>query len=130
MGPWSIELVALEDHQVDESGSRQTSLEGILWSHDMHLLAALLRTHADSQRSLQAQTHLAMQLSQRVQSTRIKGTYMGGSMNLGLLFGSPYNKSPTILGSILGPPIVGNSHMASISEIAIMVWGRYLVSGY
>ena len=31
--------------------------------------------------------------------------------NRGPLFGSPYNKSPTILGSILGPPIVGNSHL-------------------
>ena len=31
--------------------------------------------------------------------------------NMGPLFGSPYNKSPAILGSILGPPIVGNSHI-------------------
>ena len=35
----------------------------------------------------------------------------GVSKNSGPLFGSPYNKSPTILGSILGPPIVGNSHI-------------------
>ena len=36
---------------------------------------------------------------------------MGGCQNYGPLFGILYNKSPTILGSILGPPIVGNCHM-------------------
>ena len=36
---------------------------------------------------------------------------MGVSKNEGPLFGTPYIKSPTILGSILGPPIVGNSHI-------------------
>ena len=36
---------------------------------------------------------------------------MGVSKNQGPLFGSPYIKSPTILGSILGPLVVGNSHM-------------------
>ena len=29
----------------------------------------------------------------------------------GTLFGGPYNKDPTILGTILGSPIFGNSHM-------------------
>ena len=48
---------------------------------------------------------------------------MGVSKNYGPLFGSPYNKSPTILGSILGPPIIGNSHvgkfMISASELPL-----------
>ena len=33
------------------------------------------------------------------------------SKNWGPLFGSPYKKSPSILGSRLGPPIVGNSYV-------------------
>ena len=37
---------------------------------------------------------------------------MGVSKNWGPLFGSPHIKSPSILGSILGPPIVGNSQIA------------------
>ena len=45
----------------------------------------------------------------------------GGFQKLGALFGSPYNKSPTILGSILRPPIVGNSHIdvATDSDIDV-----------
>ena len=34
---------------------------------------------------------------------------MGVSENLGTLYWGPYNKDPTIWGTILGPPIVGNS---------------------
>ena len=36
---------------------------------------------------------------------------MGVSINWGPLFGSPYNKDHSILGSILGPPIYGSLHM-------------------
>ena len=36
---------------------------------------------------------------------------MGVTENRGSLFGGPYNKDPTIYGSIFGPPIFGNSHM-------------------
>ena len=36
----------------------------------------------------------------------------GGFQKLGAFFGSPYTKSPTVLGSILGPLIFGISHMA------------------
>ena len=32
----------------------------------------------------------------------------------GPVFGSPYNKSPAILGSILGPLIVGISHIGAV----------------
>ena len=35
---------------------------------------------------------------------------LGVSENRGTLFGGPYNKDPTISGTILGPPIFGNSH--------------------
>ena len=37
--------------------------------------------------------------------------YMAVSKNSGPHFGSSYNKSPTILGYILGPLIFGVSHM-------------------
>ena len=39
---------------------------------------------------------------------RQNGTYMGVSENRG---GGPYYKDPTILGTILGSPIFGNSHI-------------------
>ena len=42
----------------------------------------------------------------------------------GSLFGSPYNKSPTIWGYILGPLIFGVSHMA----VSIQIGGSYWVS--
>ena len=29
----------------------------------------------------------------------------------GTLFWGPYNKDPTILGAVLGPPIFGNSYL-------------------
>ena len=35
------------------------------------------------------------------------------------MFGGPCNKSPSILGSILGPPIVGNSHICLQSEFRV-----------
>ena len=38
-------------------------------------------------------------------------TDMGLSENWGTLFGGPYNKDPTIEGTILGSPIIGNPHM-------------------
>ena len=34
----------------------------------------------------------------------------GVSENRGTLFGGPYNKDPTIWGTILGSPIFGNPH--------------------
>ena len=37
--------------------------------------------------------------------------HMGVPKIRGPIFGSPYNKSPTILGYILGPLIFGVSHM-------------------
>ena len=40
--------------------------------------------------------------------------YMGVSENRGTLFWSPYNKDPTIWGTISGSPIFGNSHKASL----------------
>ena len=36
---------------------------------------------------------------------------MGVSENRGTSFWGPYNKDPTILGSMFGSPIFGNSHM-------------------
>ena len=36
---------------------------------------------------------------------------MGVSENEGTLSGGPYNKDPTISGTILGSPICGNSHI-------------------
>ena len=43
---------------------------------------------------------------------------MGVSENLGTLYWGPYNKDPTIWGTILGPPIFGNSHMGLIYKPA------------
>ena len=40
----------------------------------------------------------------------------------GPLFGSPYNKSPTILGSILGPMICGISHITLNYPCTIGHW--------
>ena len=37
--------------------------------------------------------------------------YMEVSQNYGYLLGGPYNKDYSILGSILGCPILGNYHM-------------------
>ena len=48
--------------------------------------------------------------------TRLCGRNMGVSENRGTLFWGPYNKDPTIEGTILGSPIVGNSH------IYIYIW--------
>ena len=45
---------------------------------------------------------------------------MGASKNWGPLFGSPYNKNPTILGSILG--IVGNSHIRAMLGEFFGLW--------
>ena len=41
---------------------------------------------------------------------RLCGSY-GGFPNEGPLFGKPYNKDHSISGSILGSPILGNSHI-------------------
>ena len=35
----------------------------------------------------------------------------GGFQNLGALFGSPYCKDHSMLGSVLGPPVYGKSHI-------------------
>ena len=44
---------------------------------------------------------------------------MGVSENRGTLFGGPYNKDPTIYGTILGSPIFGNSHIKVHSALPI-----------
>ena len=44
---------------------------------------------------------------------------MGDSENQGSLFWGPYNKDPSILGTISGSPIFGNSH---IVECAFLQW--------
>ena len=44
---------------------------------------------------------------------RITMCHMGLSENSGTLFWGPYNKDPTIKGTILGPPIFGNPHILS-----------------
>ena len=41
---------------------------------------------------------------------------------MGPLFGSPYNKSPTILGSILGPLSFGISHLEMERGFASPSW--------
>ena len=41
---------------------------------------------------------------------------MGVSKNQGTLCGGPYNKDPTIQGTILGSPIFGNSHIVKLSS--------------
>ena len=41
---------------------------------------------------------------------------MGVSENWGTLFGGPYNKDPTIWGTVLGSPIFGNSHMLARTQ--------------
>ena len=38
----------------------------------------------------------------------------------GTLFWGPYNKDPTIWGTILGPPIFGNSHRGVYREVMWM----------
>ena len=41
---------------------------------------------------------------------------MGLSENWGALFWGPYNKDPTIEGTILGSPIFGNPHIVAAFE--------------
>ena len=45
---------------------------------------------------------------------KIRGTLFGGT-----LFGGPYNKDPTIQGTILGSPIIGNSQLVPKSSTNI-----------
>ena len=46
---------------------------------------------------------------------------MGGSDNKGYLIWGPYNKDPTISGTISGSPIFGNPHMAWVFRIGLGV---------
>ena len=50
-------------------------------------------------------------ISERAVSPGSQPPYMGVSENRGTLFWGPYNKDPTISGTILGSPIFGNSHI-------------------
>ena len=55
---------------------------------------------------------LQVRVAQETKSAaRYSGDYMGVSENEGTLFWGPYNKVPTIWGTILGSPIFGNPHM-------------------
>ena len=42
----------------------------------------------------------------------------GSFPKLGYPYGGPYNKDYSILGSILGPPVSGNYHVAAVVCIA------------
>ena len=44
---------------------------------------------------------------------------MGVSENRGTLFGGPYNKDPTMWGTILGSPIFGNPHIMKIIQLLL-----------
>ena len=50
---------------------------------------------------------------------------MGVSENRGYLILGPYNKDPTIYGTILGSPIFGNSHIRHLPK-----GPRYSYAGY
>ena len=41
-------------------------------------------------------------------------------------FGGPYYKGYNTLGSILGSPISGNSHLPSLSKVYRQIWGSFL----
>ena len=68
------------------------------------------------------------------------GTYMGVLKNSGPRFTSPYNKDHSILGSIMGSPVCGNSHMScmirylntpNLVTLTVSSWeqGRSVVRG-
>ena len=46
----------------------------------------------------------------------VPNNHMGVSENKGYLFWGPYNKNPTIYGTILRSPIFGNSHIITLQN--------------
>ena len=58
----------------------------------------------------------------RAHARDIAYCHMGVSENLGgALFWGPYNKDPTISGTVFGSPIFGNSHIISIVAVVVVV---------
>ena len=69
----------------------------------------------------------AVEQLQGAQSSRnsypdIPRRHMGVSENRGTLFGAPYNKDPTIDGTILGSPIFGNPHIV-LKPFSLQAYG-------